>query len=95
MLAEFVGPEVGIGGALVDPVGVHPGKEIVSSKRLDESVDCRTGVRGHGVEGAVGTRGCLRRGEGVVLAAANGILVIWGFVKVVMAGRGTLGRNIV
>ena len=55
VLAEFMAPEVVVGAALVDPVLVHVGEEIVLAECLDESANVRTGVGRH--NGAIGQTG--------------------------------------
>lgn len=67
VLAEFMGPEVGVGGALVDPVRVHPVNQVVAPEGLEERVDRGAIVHGHG--GAVREGiGRVRRGDWVVLS---------------------------
>lgn len=47
VLAELVGPEVGVGCPLVDPVRVHPIDQVISSEGFQEGLDCRSFVCRH------------------------------------------------
>lgn len=38
MFTEFVSPKVGVGCALVDPIGIHPVDEVVATEALQEAV---------------------------------------------------------
>ena len=39
VLAEFMAPEVAVGGTLIDPIFLHPCQEVVFAKGLEEGVD--------------------------------------------------------
>lgn len=67
VLAELMGPEVGVGCPLVDPVRVHPIDQVVSAECFQEGLDCRTFVCRH--HRSIGERiCCIRRWYWVVLA---------------------------
>ena len=47
VLAEFVGPEVGVGATLRDPVTVHVGEQIEFAEGRQKSADARSSVCGY------------------------------------------------
>lgn len=78
MLAELVGPEVSVGGAPVDPVGVHVGEEVKLAEGFKEGGYGGPRVGGDGVQGAVWAGGGFGGRARVVLAAKEGELALPG-----------------
>lgn len=73
VLGKLVAPEIRVRGALVDPVRVHPGDQVVLAERREERVDAGALVRGH--HGAVGQAvGRVGRRRRVVLPAQVAVL---------------------
>lgn len=73
VLGELVSPEVGVGRALVDPVGVHVVEQVVAAEVLDEIVHAGALVRRH--HGTVGQAvGGVGRRHRVVLARQVAVL---------------------
>ena len=81
VLAELVGPELCVGGPLVDPVFVHPGEQVVAPKVHDEFVHAwtRVGRDGRPVRQA-GRR--VGRGHRVVLARQVAVLRVGAVAEV-------------
>ena len=78
VLGELVRPEVDVGPALVDPVGVHPREQVEPAEIPDEVVYRRARVRRHAVQRAVGAGGGVGGGDGIVLAAGKMVsLGLW------------------
>ena len=71
VLAELVRPELGVGSALVDPVRIHIGQQVVAAEVFNEGVDARAGVRWHGDQGAIGASSGGGRGPRIILATAS------------------------
>ncbi len=81
MLGELVGPEVGVGRTLVDPIRIHPAEEVVLAEWGEEGVDTWALIGWYG--GAVGktSRG-VGAGSWVVLAGQVAVLGVAAIAEV-------------